>query len=150
MIKEFQGEYRWLSNFWPIGNVEKQYQAAKFLDNATVFITGLDGKPVKVRISTMILMAKTPGDAKRLAKKYKAYMRKDWETVNISIMLELVRKKFQIPELKAKLLATGDQLLQEGNKWSDSFWGVDLKTGKGKNWLGVILMRVREELKETA
>ncbi len=40
-----------------------------------------------------------------------------------------------------------NSLLQEGNRWGDTFWGVDLRTGKGENKLGKILMRVRKELK---
>ena len=50
--------------------------------------------------------------------------------------------------LKALLLATGDAELQEGNTWNDTFWGVSSKTGKGKNTLGKILMKVRGELQQ--
>jgi predicted NAD-dependent protein-ADP-ribosyltransferase YbiA (DUF1768 family) len=44
-------------------------------------------------------------------------------------------------------LDTGEAKLEEGNRWGDEFWGVNLKTGRGKNWLGVLLMRVRNELR---
>ena len=53
-------------------------------------------------------------------------------------------------DLKQRLLATGDKRLVEGNTWGDTFWGVDLRSGRGENQLGRILMRVREELKENA
>ena len=43
---------------------------------------------------------------------------------------------------------TGNLVLEEGNGWHDTFWGVDLKTGEGENHLGRILMQVREELRE--
>jgi predicted NAD-dependent protein-ADP-ribosyltransferase YbiA (DUF1768 family) len=36
--------------------------------------------------------------------------------------------------------------LTEGNHWGDTFWGVDLRTGKGRNYLGRILMSVRREI----
>ena len=53
----------------------------------------------------------------------------------------------QNEDLKAKLLATGDEHLEEGNTWGDRIWGT--VNGKGQNHLGKTLMRVREELKET-
>jgi len=56
-----------------------------------------------------------------------------------------MRQKFKQPELKAKLLATGDAELIEGNHWGDIVWGVC--RGKGENRLGKILMKVREELR---
>lgn len=57
--------------------------------------------------------------------------RPDWEDVKVDIMLGLLRQKFQHPELGAKLLATGDAYLVEGNTWGDTFWGVF--NGKGQN-----------------
>ena len=45
----------------------------------------------------------------------------------------------------AKLLATGDAQLEEGNTWGDRIWGV--YQGQGDNRLGKILMKVREELR---
>ena len=39
----------------------------------------------------------------------------------------------------------GEEYLEEGNTWHDTYWGVC--NGKGKNKLGKILMQVREELK---
>jgi hypothetical protein len=63
-------------------------------------------------------------------------------------MEDLVRQKFtRHPDLKEKLLATGNRPLYEGNTWRDHFWGVSSKTLKGQNHLGKILMRVREDLR---
>ena len=53
--------------------------------------------------------------------------------------------KFNIPELKQKLLETGNTELVEGNTWGDTFWGV--YNVEGENILGRLLMKVREELK---
>ena len=62
-------------------------------------------------------------------------------------MYEIVKDKFsRNPELRVKLLNTGDIELIEGNYWGDTFWGVC--NGKGENHLGKILMRVRKELAE--
>ena len=49
-------------------------------------------------------------------------------------------------DLKQQLLATGELVLEEGNIWGDTFWGVDAQTREGRNHLGRILMRVRKEL----
>lgn len=60
-------------------------------------------------------------------------------------MYEIVLAKFtQNPELLDKLKATGDAILIEGNYWHDTFWGVC--EGKGKNYLGKIIMKIRAEL----
>ncbi|MFI4989146.1 MAG: TauD/TfdA family dioxygenase, partial [Alphaproteobacteria bacterium] len=56
---------------------------------------------------------------------------------------------------KAKLLATGSGLIEEGNSWGDLYWGIALedkphlgiKAGQGQNRLGKILMQVRGELR---
>ena len=66
-------------------------------------------------------------------------------------MEEIVRAKFtQNHALRQQLLDTGDRELREGNSWHDIFWGVDLRTGKGENHLGKILMKVRSELARDA
>ena len=63
-------------------------------------------------------------------------------------MLNLVRAKFTPGSKLAEwLLATGEAELSEGNTWGDEYWGVNLRTGKGLNKLGKILMMVREELR---
>ena len=57
-------------------------------------------------------------------------------------MYEIVLAKFtQNPDLKEKLLATGDEHLEEGNTWGDTTWGT--VNGIGENRLGIILMKVR-------
>ena len=69
-------------------------------------------------------------------------------------MLDGLRYKFAIPELRDKLLATGDQYLEEGNSWHDNYWGncdcPRCKDTMGRNMLGQLLMQVREEIKNNA
>lgn len=136
MIKEFQGRYRFLSNFWlcyidyqglTYPSVEHAYQATKFEGVLRVPFTRTDMKP---------------GEAKRLGRS--DGIRKDWESVKLSIMKELVTIKFSDKFLGKWLLDTKNEYLQEGNMWYDTFWGVDLRTGQGQNNLGKILMEVRE------
>ena len=129
VIDSFTGEYRFLSNFYPsIPIVEYEYQAAK------------TDEPHQ---KDWIRSARTPGEAKRRGRR--VHMRSDWEQVKVDVMLFLLRMKFSIPELKQKLLETGDTELTEGNTWGDTFWGVC--NGVGENNLGKLLMKVREELK---
>lgn len=127
MIREFQGDYRFLSNF--IGGVEQRYQAAKCVEDVDRFK----------------ILRMSPGDAKRYAKTVK--IRPDWNQIKLELMEKFVRDKFQKEPFRSRLIATGDEILQEGNYWSDTFWGVDLRTGRGENHLGKIIMNVRKELK---
>ena len=73
-------------------------------------------------------------------------LREDWEEVKASVMEAVLRAKFtQNPELMAKLTATGEALLVEGNDWQDTYWGFDVNLGYGENMLGRLLMRIRAE-----
>lgn len=137
VINKFRGKYFFLSNFYEAKveldgltyqNNEAAFQAQKCLDDAGKRqFTDLD-----------------PRAAKRKGRSVK--MRSDWESGKRDLMKDVVLAKFsQNPDLKEKLIATGDAHLEEGNTWGDRTWGtVD---GVGKNWLGKILMEVREELR---
>lgn len=139
MIKEFQGEFRFLSNFWPVEveldgmifqSVEHAYQAAK---------------TTKLIERKRIQSCRKPGQAKRLGKELT--LRPDWDKVKVTAMAVLLAKKFQNPELKALLLATGTQEIQEGNQWGDTFWGISpVGSGIGRNILGQLLMQIRSDL----
>lgn len=139
MIKEFQGEYRWLSNFWltPI-----YYEGRCFRSVEHAYMSA---KSTNEEWKNLCSSAKTPGQIKRLSRS--VALREDWDTVKVDVMYELLKQKFSQGPLMLKLLATGEEILQEGNNWGDSFWGVSLKTGQGKNVLGLLLMRVRSELR---
>lgn len=58
---------------------------------------------------------------------------------------QMPNKEVATKRQQAKLLATRDRMLIEGNDWGDTFWGM--VDGEGENNLGKILMRVREEIK---
>lgn len=139
-ISSFKGDYRFLSNFWmvsvPLENiwypsVEHAYQAAK---------TTNPEEREKIR------RASTAAEAKRIGKHIT--LRPDWEQVKIDYMRYLVWYKFAMyPDLGKMLLDTGDRELVEGNTWNDIFWGVC--DGIGQNWLGKILMEVRDQVRST-
>eukprot|EP01085_Mycamoeba_gemmipara_P005010 Mycagemm_TRINITY_DN10143_c0_g3::TRINITY_DN10143_c0_g3_i2::g.5010::m.5010 type:complete len:311 gc:universal TRINITY_DN10143_c0_g3_i2:957-25(-) len=73
----------------------------------------------------------------------------DWEDVKDDIMHKALTAKFsQHIDAARTLLRTGDAVLVEHTK-NDSYW-ADGGNGKGKNMLGVLLMRVRKELQDRA
>merc|ERR1712137_4831 len=70
----------------------------------------------------------------------------DWESEKIPVMYVSLRAKFnQHENLKQILLNTGDAWLVEHTK-NDKQWADGL-TGEGTNYLGKLLMQVREEIK---
>lgn len=84
----------------------------------------------------------TSGQAKRAGKKVD--VRNDWDKVKLEIMEDLNRQKYNQEPFKSKLIQTGNQIIQEGNTWGDTFWGIC--RGVGKNNLGKIIMKIRSEL----
>lgn len=144
-INEFKGEHRFLSNFWgsPIRyqdiifpTVEHFFQAMKTLD---------------INDRRRIAAAPTPGIAKKMGsirgyKGFKIELRADWEAIKLDVMEYALRVKFcRGSVLRQKLIATCSCKLIEGNYWNDKFWGACLKTGEGSNWLGRLLMKLRQE-----
>jgi ribA/ribD-fused uncharacterized protein len=112
--------------------VEHYFQAMKFL--------GVDHAE-KIRLAANPMLAKQLGNSRNVP------LRQDWEAVKIDVMRAAVRKKFAThPAIAALLLDTGDEELIEAAP-SDYFWGCG-KNGSGQNWLGKILMEVREEMRQ--
>lgn len=137
------GEHGWLSNFapypirlggqlWPTS--EHYFQAQKFAD------------PVR---REAIRRAPRPEVAARLGRDRAKKLRRDWESVKVSVMQEVVMAKFsQHSELRKRLLATGDAVIVEHTA-RDACWG-DGGDGSGRNLLGRILMETRRRLGESA
>jgi ribA/ribD-fused uncharacterized protein len=137
-IKKFTARYKFLGNFYPVeityeGIVyrtsEHAYQAAKTLDP---------------KIRRKIAKIPTAEGAKKFGQTIP--LRPDWESIKLGIMKDICNIKFwQDQDLKAKLLATGDRHLEEGNHHGDVFYGT--VNGKGLNKLGFILMEIRDSLR---
>lgn len=116
--------------WWP--TTEHYFQAQKFEDT---------------EYREKIRRAKTSKDAANLGRSRSIPLRADWEEVKDSVMEKAVLKKFQTyAELKELLLSTGDEEIVE-NAPGDYYWGCG-KDGTGKNMLGKILQKVREELRK--
>jgi len=139
MIKEFSGEYAFLSNFH---HAPFKDGAGRTYDTVEHFFQSHKVFPYDTPEFEAIRTAKTPGKSKRLGRH--ATLRTDWEDKKQMIMgLGLLLKFVQHSDLKQKLIETAPKELQEGNTWGDKYWGVDLLTGEGENILGKELMKIR-------
>lgn len=114
---------------WPTS--EHYFQAQKFED---------------VTRQEQIRQTKSPMIAARLGRDRKKKLRRDWESAKVEVMTKAVRAKFtQHEEPRVSLLATGKAKLVEHTE-NDSYWG-DGGDGSGRNMLGIVLMRVRDEFR---
>lgn len=133
-------EYGAFSNFapYPIRLKGKTWPTSEHYFQAQKFAGEPDEEEIRKEKSPMI--------AARMGRSRKRPLRTDWESVKDTIMHEAVLAKFtQHDDLRAMLLATGDARIVEHTE-NDRYWG-DGGDGRGKNRLGTILMRVREELR---
>lgn len=137
-ITSFQGDARFLSNFWPC-KIHFAGRVFPSVEHAYVACKSEDPK-----FHLLVCNTTRPGDAKRLGRK--VVLRPNWELVKVPFMRGFIWQKFSSlhPNLVERLLATGDALLIEGNTWGDTFWGVC--NGVGQNHLGKLLMERRKEL----
>ncbi len=110
---------------------EHYFQAQKFLDP---------------EIQEKIRDAKTPYDAAVLARAKGMPVREDWKEVRDEIMERVVREKFtSYSVLRELLLSTNSAKIYEHTK-NDCYW-ADCGDRTGKNKLGHILEKIRQELK---
>jgi N-glycosidase YbiA len=114
---------------WPTS--EHYFQAQKF-----------DDKDYQEKIRA----CSSPMIAARLGRSRRVPIRADWEEIKVGIMHKAVVAKFKShPELIQLLLSTGqEEIVEQTTK--DYYWGCGTN-GTGKNMLGKILMRIREELR---
>jgi len=110
--------------------VEHFYQASKF--EQTEHIDYVRRSP-------------SPMAAKERALNLRSFQRRNWVEEKERVMFRGITAKFlQHPELGEKLLSTGSARLIESTS-KDPYWGQS-KEGEGKNRLGELLMKLRNEL----
>lgn len=110
---------------------EHYFQAQKFADEA---------------YCEQIRLSDSPMIAARLGRSRTVPIRDDWEAVKLDVMRRALRAKFDAYEpLRKLLLGTGDEPIIEAAK-HDAFWGSGAD-GLGQNWLGRLLMELRDELR---
>lgn len=133
------GPYGELSNFanfpvfgngviWP--TAEHYYQAEKFESDI---------------IREKIRRAATPIKAKEIARKFTDNINHEWGDLCLTVMYSTVMLKVrQNPEIHDLLTGTKDSEIVEISK-DDVFWGRTTE-GRGANYLGKILMLIRNEI----
>ena len=135
------GPYGEFSNFanYPIKLKNKTWKTTEHYFQAQKF--------EKHAYQDKIRNAESPMMAAQLGRNRKERILKNWDNIKQNVMYEAVKAKFtQHTELTQLLLDTEDVKIIEHTE-NDSYWG-DGGDGTGKNMLGKILMKVREELKK--
>ncbi|MFW6109832.1 MAG: NADAR family protein [Patescibacteria group bacterium] len=123
----------WQGKYWQTS--EHAYQAAHFFETAP-------------KLAEQIRKANSAHEAYKIAKRNADKISEDWNNRKIEVMEEIVRHKLnQNPYIKHKLIQTGDRKIVEDSP-KDNFWGWG-PDRNGRNELGKIWMRLREELKST-
>lgn len=140
-ILEFQANYKWLSNFArvPITLDGITYQSVEH-----AFMSAKCDDPDWKRFCQT---THSPGIVKKASRNVKLI--ENWDIVKINIMRQLIDQKFDKEPFRSLLITTNSRHIQEGNRWGDRFWGVDINSGIGENWLGNIIMEKRSRLLST-
>ncbi len=135
-----RGPYRCFSNFyeaaiaidyreWPTS--EHYFQAMKF--------------PKNLEYQEKIRCAATPYEAKSLGRTKEIPIDKNWNGNCELVMFDACFAKFsQHKDLQQILLSTGDAIIIEDSP-HDYIWGCG-KNGTGRNLLGIILMKIRDQI----
>ena len=135
-------DYGFMSNFapYPFSDGRKNWPTSEHYFQAQKFLVPLIQEKIRQIVSPM--------DAALEGRNRQNPLRTDWEEVKDKVMLQALRMKFsQNPEIAKGLVATGDAILIEHTR-NDDYW-ADGGDGSGKNKLGLLLMQVREELKNS-
>lgn len=143
IIESFHDTHYYLSNFYehPMKVNGQSFKSNEHFFQASKARTPEDFEYVRA--------SPTPGISKKRGREIK--MRGDWDNMKNTIMMQGLRIKFADPELRQRLLDTGEDTLIEGNNWHDVYWGrCDCSDhgGDGQNWLGRLLMQLRAELRK--
>lgn len=146
MIVDFKSpETKFLSNFTLVDieyggiiypSVEHAYQSAKSFDpNWKKYCENRTIASYEVKIMSHDIKSKVD----------------NWSIIKLDVMEYCLRQKYSKEPFKGLLLATGNQNIQEGNKWHDTFWGVDLSVDPnfGENHLGRLIMKIRDDLRRS-
>lgn len=167
-ILKFRQEFSYLSNFNVLKNKIHYFGYDYISVEAGYMAQKCDDVAWKQYCSTISPHSNAQSEMKKAA--YKVDLVKDFRDKQLKIMLDLLRLKFRNnPELANKLVATYPRMIMEGNVWNDRYWGATIPKQKhchlsdsgeleklyeefpqyfyvGQNYLGRLLMKVRDEL----
>lgn len=136
----FKGKYvsNWFSNFEqsPFIMSGKLYNTVENYYQATKAVNKEDHERIRIA---------TASKSKYLGRSVQ--IREGWDKLKFAVMWAGLCAKWTQSPFKERLLATGDEQIIEWNNWGDRIWGVTLD-GYGHNHLGLLLMKLREQLKQ--
>lgn len=117
---------------WP--TIEHYFQAMKFSGTDEPYLD-------------KICQASSPKEARKLGRKNRKHLRKDWSKVKRVVMTRAVYTSCKTHAgLSEALLATGEQKLVENSQY-DYYWGCG-RDRRGENVYGQVLMDVRRKLRQ--
>jgi ribA/ribD-fused uncharacterized protein len=139
MIKQIRDEHRWLSNFAP---VTIKYKGIEYASSEHAYMSAKsDDMEWKSKCADKQI---TAGQIKRESRNI--ILIDNWDDIKLDVMADCIDLKFNEEPYRTLLIDTGDVLIEEGNTWNDTFWGINLDTGEGENNLGKIIMEKRSKL----
>ena len=105
-----------------------------------------------------IMKLTDPSIQKKVGRQIKGFVKEVWERIAKEIVFKANLAKFaQNEKLKNFILSTGDTIIVEASPY-DIIWGIGLDQNdpdardrtkwKGTNWLGEVLMDVRDKIRE--
>ena len=146
VIKEFRGDYSFLSNFYR-ADFSWRHITFPTAEHAFVYIKSMycySSIPSKEILGNYL--DAPPTEIKGHGRKLPINVA-EWDKHKVGHMREIIHAKFSdVDGLAGKLINTGAAMLVEGNTWGDNFWGRCYdEDGRmvGLNILGVILMEER-------
>jgi ribA/ribD-fused uncharacterized protein len=131
------------SNFFP----------AKIVINEIVYLTSehyfqaFKFQPTCQQSFNDVVNCATPGDAAAVGRDRSRPLRPDWEKVKDDIMYDALTAKFLQHESLLTILMKTDGCKLVEHTARDSYWG-DGGDGSGKHMLGILLMKLRDDLKK--
>jgi hypothetical protein len=106
-----------------------------------------------------IMKAHDPSTQKATGRMVKNFDAESWDAVSRGFVYKANMAKFATPYLKEFILSTHNEEIVEASP-VDRIWGIglserdpdrfDKSKWRGKNWLGEVLMKVREDLRSGA
>lgn len=140
------GEWGFLHNFYrasveyKLDNISVRFPTSEHLYQALKFLPHHKEEFVNL---ARFYNAK---DAKNYVYLNKNKWNPNWENEKVKMMEMVIRLKIsQYYWMIEKLRSSGNRIIQETRK-TDYFWGIGAN-GTGKNYLGKIWMKIREELR---
>lgn len=144
-IDSFHGKHEFLSNF---AQCNLEYEGVTYISTEHAYQAAKTHDP---NWKEAVRITETPGQSRRKGRKVP--IRPDWDEVKDTIMMDILRIKFNQIRFEDELIGTHPYYLIEGVSWHDNYWGICLLSGcsrceatKGLNRLGELLMELREEI----